>query len=326
MPSLPIGMFAALLLVAAAPVGEAALSERELMDVFSRLGLTVDTNSLERPMAEALLRAIDPRGDILSAAEFGRFDKGPTIETSESWPEALFYIKFGGMRAGGPSNIASNLNDKLKRKPSGLILDLRDAAGHSLETTDAVLGMFVEPGTPLYAIRNGTGNTGTTNKAAPSDIRLDGITCAVLVNEETRDASELLAAVLGGLPNVIVLGWRTRGDAGLRTPVELSSGERILVASRWAVPANGGEYHGKGVIPDIALTSSSLPSSPVPPPIPGYTREPSGRALAAAKLRERIDGDSALLRACDLLLGLKAIRKTTNAWVPDPSPGPEKSP
>jgi C-terminal processing protease CtpA/Prc len=214
----------------------------------------------------------------------------------------------------------------MKAQPSGLILDLRDAGGDSLDAADALLSMFVEPGTPLYSLRGAGSSNGPPRTAARADTRLDGVTCALIVNEETRDACELAAAVLKSLPDVVALGWQTRGDAGIRTAVALSGGERLLVADRWAVPVTGGEYHGRGVKPDVALTSTSMPDVPVPAPIPGITREPSERALGAARMRDRIGGDAALQRACDLLVGLKALRKTTSAWVPEPAQRPAGSP
>jgi C-terminal processing protease CtpA/Prc len=313
-----IGMIAIGVLAVAACADAATLTDRELMGVFNRLGLRFDTNAVVRPAAEALLKAVDPRGQILTREEVAKLEEGTTVDSVEALPEGLLYLKLKGLYPGGTSNLVESLREPAKKMPTGLILDLRGAGGTSLAAADTLLSMFVEADTALYELRNPDGSNGSPHAASASEIRLQGATCALLVNEETRDACELLAAVLQTLPNVIVVGWRTRGDAGVRTVVELSGGERLLIADRWAIPANGGEYHGQGVKPQIAMASSSLPGTAVPAPIPGLTRAPSERALDAARLRERIGGDAALLRACDLLVGLKALRKSTSAWVPEP--------
>jgi hypothetical protein len=321
-----IGIPIAAILAVAACSNAAMPTDRELMDIFNRLGLRFDTNAVVRPVAEALLKAVDPHGQILTREEASKLNEGPTVGAAEPWPEGLFYLKLKGLYSAGTSNLVKSLREPMKKTPPGLILDLRDAGGTSLDAADSLLSMFVEPGTPLYALRTPDGGNGPPHTALQSEIRIQDVTCAVIVNEETRDACELLAAVLGTLPNVIVVGWRTRGDAGVRTVVELSSGERLLIADRWAVPMNGGEYGGHGVKPDIAMSSSSLPEAALPAPIPGLTRAPSERALSATRLRERIGGDAALLRACDLLVGLKVLRKSTNAWIPEPSAPPTDSP
>lgn len=306
--------------------GAYALTDRELMDVFGRLGLRLDTNAVARPVAEALLKAVDPRGQILTRDEALEMRGGTTVHEVATWPEGLLYMKLNGLYAGGASNLTESLREPLRKTPTGFILDLRDAGGSSLETADALLSMFSAPGTPLYSLRTPDGSNGPPRMAAESDVRLQDVTCVLIVNEETRDACELLAAVLRTLPNLVVIGWRTRGDAGVRTDVELPGGEHLRVADRWAVPASGGEYDGQGVKPHIAMGSSSLPETALPTPIPGLARSPSERALSAARLRERVGGDAALLRACDLLIGLKALRKSTNAWVPEPQTPPKKSP
>jgi C-terminal processing protease CtpA/Prc len=321
-----IGMFAAGLLVMAACSNAAALTDGELMGVFNRLGLRFDTNAVARPVAEALLKAVDPRGQILTRDEASKLDEGTTVLAAEPWFEGLFYLKLKGLYSGGASNLSESLREPMKKTPTGLILDLRDAGGLSLDAADTLLSMFVESGTPLYALRTPDGSNGPPHVASPCEVRLQGVTCALIVNEETRDTCELLAAVLRTLPNVIVVGWRTQGDAGVRRVVELSGGERLLIADRWAVPANGDGYEGRGVKPHIVMVSSSLPETTMPAPIPGLTRAPSERALGATRLRERIGGDAALLRACDLLMGLKVLRKSTNAWVPESSTPSKKSP
>lgn len=312
--------------LAAPCAGTASITDRELMDVFGRLGLRVDTNAVARPVVEALLKAVDPRGCILGPDECARAEPAATVASAEAWSEGLFYLKLRGFNPDGATNIAEALRSSMQGQPTGLVLDLRDAGGESLDSLDALLSMFAEPGTPLYSLRGTAGTNTPPHVAAQSQVSLQGITCALIVNDGTRDASELAAAVLRTFPGVVVVGWSTRGDAGVRARVPLSSGECLVVADRWAVPATGGEYHGSGVKPDIAVTSSSLPDSPVPAPIPGFTKTPSERAVGSARMRERIGGDAALQRACDLLVGLKAMRKTTSAWIPEPSARPPRSP
>jgi C-terminal processing protease CtpA/Prc len=321
-----IAAFLASAFAVAACSGATTLTDRELMDVFNRLGLRFDTNAVARPAAEALLKAVDPRGRILTRDEASLLSEEAMAASVEILPEGLLYLKLKGLYPKGISTLVESLRETTKKMSTGLILDLRDAGGTSLEAADKLLSMFVEQGTPLYTLRDPAGSNSTSSTASPSEIQLQGVTCALIVNEETRDACELLAAVLRTLPNVVVVGWRTHGDAGVRKVVELPSGERLLIADRWVVPANGGEYHGQGVKPQVAVESSSLPETAPPPPVPGLTRAPSERALAAARLSERIGGDAALRRACDLLVGLKAMRKSTNAWVPEPYTSSRKSP
>ena len=76
---------------------------------------------------------------------------------------------------------------------------------------------------------------------------------AILVDRHSFSAEELIAAGLQGLPNVTVVGERTRGGGGAsKTFLLPASGLTFQVAAKSIyIPPNGHSIDGAGVVPDI---------------------------------------------------------------------------
>jgi C-terminal processing protease CtpA/Prc len=142
----------------------------------------------------------------------------------------------------------------------------------------------------------------------------------VLVNHDTRESAELLAAVLKGRRGIMLIRQATRGDASAREMIPLSQTQGLWMATgRWKVEGRP-DYHGVGVLPDIdmagyvaegfttnALAGETTAGHPL-----------SERAKVDRELMSRVAADPGLRRATEILLALKALRAGPAAR---PSPG-----
>lgn len=278
----------------------AGATQRDVSRALQERGIGYDTNAADRGMIEAMVRAVDGRARILDADGALRIGAGPGVESVEEWAGGILYLKLGGVSSGAAREIAGRVQGWTNDRACGVILDVRGAAGESFAAAEEIAGLFVEPGAVLYAVKDARGTPAET-RAARGEGCARGWPLLVLTDGETRDASELLAAVLRGRRGVLLLGARTFGDDSRREKLGLANGEALYIATGH-VEVGDRRYRAEGVRPDIA----------VPAPEPGAAGaaagEPaSGGAVGATNLEARVSGDALLRRSADILLGLKAV-------------------
>jgi carboxyl-terminal processing protease len=232
--------------------------------------------------------------------------KLPAIECSETLPNGIFYVKVNGLFAGGGTAIADALRGWTAKSRSGVLLDLRGAGGDDSDSVKSVASLFAKNDDVLYSLRDRRDHELQIAKAAGE--KPLGVPVLVLIDHDTRGASELLAAVLGdSVKGAMIVGRFSRGDPLVREYVKLTSGDLLYLATKQIVTADGTRYDGRtGVKPDVQAGGTAVQ--------PEYDAEPIAdrrqlleQELQDFALRNRIRGDAALRRAVDILLGLKAL-------------------
>ena len=330
---------AAAALAAAAPRARAMESFSQITDLLRERGVAVDSNTAQRAAIEGMLRSVDPEARIMTRADAisngmwtapastntiftnrsasaAAARRSPSVRAKEEWPAGLAYVGGKGLFPGSGDEIVRGIRALAAKKDrSGLILDLRGAAGDDVYAVDSIAGLFTPPGRALYRIADGLGHetTGHSREGAPS---LD-LPVMVLADRRTSGGSELLAAVLKGCRGVMLVGSATRGDNRLRELIPLADDRFVYVAARWAVLADGSSYQGAGIAPDIAVDGAP-PAAAREPASSAATNRPAAAAGKGAlsedarALRERTAGDPVLARATDILLGLRALGAHAN--------------
>jgi C-terminal processing protease CtpA/Prc len=196
----------------------------------------------------------------------------------------------------------------VKVRQAGMIIDIRGAGGDDIESVDHIGGMFGETNSLLYTVRNGRGQVLETHRVQ-EHVPLGGTPLMILIDGHTWGAAELLAATLKGRKGVMLVGSRTKGDARLRENIRMSDEEVLRIATRWLVPAGDVEYDQVGIKPDITVAPSANKAKSMPN-VKRIGKRPSEKAKVDRELMERVAGDAVLARATDILLGLKALRRT----------------
>lgn len=173
-----------------------------------------------------------------------------------------FYIDFAAARKGDP-NYKSTTRDvkKLieglrKEKIEGLIIDLRNNGGGSLQEAVELSGLFIKSG-PVVQVKDGTGGVKNETDMNP-EVFYDG-PLAVLVNRFSASASEIFSAAMQDYGRGVVIGEKTFGKGTVQNMISINDfmqfegkqlGElKLTVAKFYRV--NGGTTQHKGVIPDI---------------------------------------------------------------------------
>lgn len=160
----------------------------------------------------------------------------------------------------------ARLIGKLKtEKAQGLILDLRNNGGGSLEEAINLTGLFIKEG-PVVQVRDPEGGIEVDRDTDPSI--LYGGPLVVLINRGSASASEILAGALQDYGRALIVGdTSTHGKGTVQTiyalgPVFQQRGIRtaedpgaLKVTIRKFYRANGSSTQLRGVTPDIVLPS-----------------------------------------------------------------------
>jgi carboxyl-terminal processing protease len=171
-----------------------------------------------------------------------------------------------------------------KRGVEAVVLDVRDNGGGSLDAAVAVCQMLLPAGQTIVTTR-GRGDTLRAKYATTADGKYMDLPLAVVVNQNSASAAEIVAACLQDSGRAIVVGQRSYGKGTVQELLPMESGRSLLKltwASFWR--PSGVNIHRKpgGDAKDAAWGVS---------PDPGFERVLSAEEYAAyRKYRNERDG------------------------------------
>jgi len=150
-----------------------------------------------------------------------------------------------------------NLLEQLKNeKVDGVIIDLRNNGGGSLQEAVQMTGLFIKKG-PVVQVRDADGSIDVDRDPDPS-IVYDG-PMAVLVNRFSASASEIFSAAIQDYGRGLIIGEQTYGKGTVQNLIDLNRlmpdsdnkyGQvKLTIAKYYRI--NGGSTQHKGVVPDI---------------------------------------------------------------------------
>lgn len=166
-----------------------------------------------------------------------------------------FYSDFRAQQAGDPEyksttrDVRKLLESLNKEDIQGLIVDLRDNGGGSLQEAISLIGLFIKTG-PTVQIRNSEGEIQVLGDRDPS-VTYEG-PMAVIVNRMSASASEIFAGAIQDYQRGIVLGGRTFGKGTVQSLQPLGRAQLKLTQSKF-YRITGASTQNRGIIPDIAF-------------------------------------------------------------------------
>jgi carboxyl-terminal processing protease len=166
-----------------------------------------------------------------------------------------FYIDFKAVQQGDPNYKSTtrdvkNLIAELKQQNvDGLVIDLRNNGGGSLQEADSLTGLFIKSG-PTVQVKAANRRA---NIYADNDDQVvwDG-PMAVLVNRLSASASEIFAGAIQDYGRGIVIGSQTFGKGTVQTLVPLNRGQLKITAAKFYRVSGQSTQH-QGILPDIAF-------------------------------------------------------------------------
>ncbi|WOC26844.1 S41 family peptidase [Pseudoalteromonas sp. N1230-9] len=140
---------------------------------------------------------------------------------------------------------------------SGLIIDLRDNPGGTLQGAIEVSDLFLDTG--VIVSTKGRFNEANQHYQAHDGDILNGAPIAVLINENSASAAEILAAALRDNERATLIGETTYGKGSVQSLIPLGNGNTALklTTARYYTPT-GQSIEGKGVTPDVSINQTIL--------------------------------------------------------------------
>ncbi len=218
---------------------------------------TLSYLELNRAAMQGLLERLDFGAMLLTKASREAQD-APFSFYSEKLSEEIGYVRFGKFRKEEIEELDKALarfNDEPEMQT--LIVDLRSPqAMADFEIASSILSRFREVGEILFKIRRPREERPRlfTSRDAPKLWKRDVI---VLIDRETGNVGEIIAAVLREDERCFVIGEKTVGMTVEYRDVPVG-GDRILrYAVAEVVLPDGESLFQQGVKPDVATTSST---------------------------------------------------------------------
>lgn len=168
-----------------------------------------------------------------------------------------FYIDFKAYRRGDPDyrsttrDVRALLKDLQEQDIDGIVLDLRNNGGGSLQEATELTGLFIGQG-PSVLVRNATGDVQVLDDPDAGIVYTGPL--AVIVNKLSASASEIFAGAMQDYGRALVIGEPTFGKGTVQSVQPLNHGElKFTLAKFYRV--SGQSTQSRGVVPDIAYPS-----------------------------------------------------------------------
>ncbi|MFV3305663.1 carboxy terminal-processing peptidase [Pseudomonas sp. NY15181] len=197
-----------------------------------------------------------------------------------------FYLDFKAYRAGDPDyksttrDVKKLISELQKDNVDGIVIDLRNNGGGSLQEATELTGLFIDQG-PTVLVRNSDGRVDVLNDDEGKAFYTGPMT--VLVNRLSASASEIFAGAMQDYHRALIVGGQTFGKGTVQTIQPLNHGELKLTLAKFYRVSGQSTQH-QGVIPDISYPSivddKEIGESALPDSMPWDTIKPVLKAQA----------------------------------------------
>ena len=212
---------------------------------------------------------------ILNLKQDGKNYKLGVIESP------AFDLDFKAFRAGDPNyksttrDVKKLLTELQKEKVDGVIIDLRNNGGGSLQEATELTSLFIDKG-PTVLVRNADGKVDVLEDENPGAFYKGPM--ALLVNRLSASASEIFAGAMQDYHRALIIGGQTFGKGTVQTIQPLNHGELKLTLAKFYRVSGQSTQH-QGVLPDVAFPSiidtKEIGESALPEAMPWDTIRPA---------------------------------------------------
>jgi carboxyl-terminal processing protease len=197
------------------------------------------------------------------------------------------YIRLNSFTDNCAEEVKKALQELDKKGATSLILDLRNNGGGVINDAIAISGLFVPKGTEIVSTKGRASEADRSYKTSTEPL-FPNLPLAILVNESSASAAEIVAGAMQDLDRAVVIGRSTYGKGVIQSTYALpyNTTVKITIAkyytpsgrciqsnkhiNRIANQKNANEEasfatkngrtvkEGEGILPDVILPASSL--------------------------------------------------------------------
>ena len=140
----------------------------------------------------------------------------------------------------------------------GLIIDIRNNPGGTLEGAVKVANLFLERGVIVSA--KGRKNDSLFVHSADANDITKGLPIVIIVNKYSASAAEIFAGAMQDNNRAIIVGTSTYGKGLIQTVIPLTDGSAIKLTTAQYFRPSGSPITKSGIRPDIVIKNTESAS------------------------------------------------------------------
>ncbi len=203
----------------------------------------------------------------------------PTV-SSRMLEDKIGYIAMSQFAETTTAQFDKALSDLRTQGMTGLILDLRNNGGGRLDTCLAIANRLVPKGPVVHRVDREGQKVTEYSRLEKRDFPM-----AVLINNYSASASEIIAGALQDTKSATIVGVRSFGKASVQRTYPLDNGGAIKVTIENYLTPNEQHIQGVGIQPDLKVFDPVWPLMPASPDASVTKQEADDIELLQAKLR-----------------------------------------
>ncbi len=216
-------------------------TDEAIMLIRGEIGTPVTITFIREGVSEPLVKTI-----VREAIEI------PTVKTRLT-EENVFVIELYNFSAVSPNLFRRSLREFIDSGTDKLIIDLRNNPGGYLEAALDMASWFLPMGKVVVTEDFGSKQEAEIYRSKGYDIFNDNLKMAILVNEGSASASEILAGALREHGKATLIGAQTFGKGSVQELVPITGETSLKVTvAHWLTP-NGNSISDGGLKPDIEV-------------------------------------------------------------------------
>lgn len=191
----------------------------------TKVALTIQREGAEEPMEYSIERAVITIKTV------------PFSGVIEDNGQRIGYIRLSRFGEEADAELDIAMKSMAKEKLDGLVFDLRSNGGGLLSQAVMVSNYFLPKGSDVVYTKGRTADQNNTHFAT-RDPLLPNVPLAVLVNEMSASASEIVAGAIQDSDRGVILGNTTFGKGLVQQVYTLPEGTALkLTTAKWYVPS-----------------------------------------------------------------------------------------
>src|SRR5271157_6052491 len=163
------------------------------------------------------------------------------------------YVKITSFQESADTDLANAIKEMGgDEKIRGMVIDLRNDPGGLLDQAWRVASLFLEKGT-LIVYTDGRVKGQQMEFKATSTGNHYKFKIAVLINEGSASASEIVAGALQDHDRAVIFGTKSFGKASVQTIIPLEGETGLKLTTAYYYTPNGRNIQKTGIVPDVDM-------------------------------------------------------------------------
>ncbi len=172
--------------------------------------------------------------------------------------ESTGYIRLTRFSKNSAKEIEKSILELTEKNMTGMILDLRDNPGGLLSAAIDILDLFIDKNEVLVWTDGKTKRANRIYKSKSDPLLSKDINLAVLINQGSASASEIVSGVLQDLDRAVVIGRPSYGKGLVQTVYKIDNDRSLkMTTAKYYIPS-GRLIQKAGYLPSKILADTSV--------------------------------------------------------------------